>query len=139
MAKANLKQQLEAFKQGRYLDSDGNKSWCYTFYDWFCKDISLEGKSKKLFSQTQKLVDLMGIDQEKHYVFFKNNCPFNGPLSDDFRICSIETGEVVWNVTAKSGHTGEAEAYWTEKGFNKPYATGKNFTDLLKNLQTMKS
>ena len=83
MTKANLKQQLEAFKQGRYLDSDGNESWCYTFYDWFCKDSSLEEKSKKLFRQTQKFVDLMGIDQEKHYVFFKNNCPMNGPLYDD--------------------------------------------------------
>jgi hypothetical protein len=51
MTKANLKQQLEAFKQGRYLDSDGNESWCYTFYDWFCKNSSLEEKSKKLFRQ----------------------------------------------------------------------------------------
>lgn len=136
---SNLKHQLEAFKQGRYLDSDGNESWCYTFYDWFCKDSSLEAKSKKLFRQTQKFVGLMGIDQEKHYVFFKNNCPINGPLYDSFSICDIESGNVIWWVTAKSGHTGKAEACWREKGFNKPYATGNNFTDLLKNLQAMKS
>ena len=139
MQKTTLRQQLEAFKQGRYLDSDGNESWCYTFYDWFCKETSLKAKSDKLFAQTRKFVDLMGIDQNRYYVFFKNNCPFNGPLYDDFRICDIESGEVVWNVTAKSGHSGEAEVYWREKGFDKPYATGKNFTDLLKNLKTMKS
>jgi len=134
--KTTLKQQLESFTQGIYLDSNGEKSWCYTFYDWFCKDSSLKTKADKLFVQTQKFVDLMGIDQNKHYVFFKNNCPANGPLYDDFRICSIETGEVIWNVTAKSGHTGEAEVYWKEHGFDQPYATGKNFTDLLKNLET---
>jgi len=131
MQKTTLRQQLEAFKQGRYLDSRGEESWCYNFFDWFCKDTSLKAKSDKLFRQVQKFVKVMEIDQDKHYVFFKNNCPMNGPLYDDFRICSIETGEVIWNVTAKSGHTGEAEAYWREKGFNKPYATGKNFTHLM--------
>lgn len=139
MAKANLKKQLEAFQQGRYLDSEGEESWCYNFYDWFCNLSSLKAKSNKLFRQTQKFVDLMGIDQEKHYVFFKNNCPMCGPLYDDFRICDIESGQVIWNVTAKSGHSGKAEVYWREKGFDKPYATGKNFTELLKNLQAMKS
>jgi len=139
MSKANLKQQLEAFKQGRYLDSDGNESRCYTFYDWFCKETSLKAKSDKLFRQTQKFVDLMGIDQEKHYVFFKNNCPVNGPLYDSFSICSTDSREVIWWITPKSGHTGEAEVYWREKGFNTPYATGKNFMDLLENLQAMKS
>lgn len=139
MTKANLKQQLEAFKQGRYLDSDGKESWCYNFFDWFCKDSSLEAKAKKLFHQTQKFVDLMGIDQEKHYVFFKNSCPMYGPLYDSFSICSIEGEGVAWWVTAKSGHTGEAEAFCSEKGFDKPYTTGKNFTDLLKNLQVTKS
>ena len=135
MTKATLKQQLEAFNQGRYLDSDGKESWCYTFYDWFCKDSSLKAKADKLFRQTQKFVDLMWVDLEKHYVFFKNNCPVNGPLYDDFRICSIETGEVIWNVTAKCGHTGKAEVYWKEHGFSEPFATGKNFSDLLKTLK----
>lgn len=135
MSKANLRQQLEAFKQGRYLDSDGNESWCYNFYDWFCKETSLEAKSKKLFRQVEKFVKLMGIDQENHYVFFKNNCPINGPLYDSFSICNNKTGDVIWWVTAKSGHTGEAEVYFKEKGFNDPYATGKNFSDLMSRLR----
>jgi hypothetical protein len=37
MAKISLRQQLEAFDKGIYLDSDGGESWCFNFYDWFCR------------------------------------------------------------------------------------------------------
>lgn len=138
MKTTTLLDQLQAFDQGKYLDSDGNESWCYNFYDWFCNVILLRKKSDKLFRQVKKFVGVMGIDPTKYYVFFKNNCPFRGPLYDSFSICEIDTGHVVYWVTAKSGHTGEAEVCWSEKGFNDPYATGKNFTELIKNLESMK-
>jgi hypothetical protein len=42
MKNANLKMQLEAFAQGRFLDSEGKEDSFFNFYDWFCKDTSLE-------------------------------------------------------------------------------------------------
>ena len=46
--KGTLREQFEAFDQGRYVDSDGNESDCYNFYDWFCKNSSLKNKANTL-------------------------------------------------------------------------------------------
>jgi hypothetical protein len=133
MEKISLRQQLEAFDNGKYLDSEGKESWCFNFYDWFCKDESLKRKADTLFKQVKRFVAANPwIDQDKHYVFFKNNCPMNGPLYDDFRICDIAEGNVIYNVTAKSGHTHQAEVYTRANGFNEPVRTGKTFTDLVR-------
>lgn len=133
MNKTNLQQQLEAQKKGIYLDSDGQESSCFGFFDWFCKESSLERKAKSLYGNLRTfLKHNPQIDTSKYYVFFKNNCPFNGPLYDDFRICDVETGDVIWNVTPRSGHSGMAEVYWREKGFEKPHKQAETFSRLFK-------
>ena len=130
--KTTLRQQLEAFENGVFLDSDGSKdSGCFVFYDWFCRDSSLKNKSIKLFKQVKLFVKMKDVDLDSTYVFFKNNCPVGGPLYDDFRIVDIKEGTVQFTVTAKSGHTGQAEIYSRENGYACPIKTGKTFTDLL--------
>jgi hypothetical protein len=49
------------------------------------------------------------INPEKVYVFFKNNCPMSGPTYDSFSICELESEDVIYWITLKSGHTNEAE------------------------------
>jgi hypothetical protein len=129
--KTTLKQQLEAFDQGKFLDSKGSESWCYNFYDWFCKEKALKAKSEKLFKMVKRWVKKRNTDTDKVYVFFKNNCPMNGPLYDDFRICDLETGDVIWNVTPKSGHSGLAEVWGRENDFKSPIVTGKTMNEIL--------
>jgi len=129
--KTNLKSQLESFEKGIFLDSDGKKSWCFTFYDWFCKDSSLERKSKSLFAKVKKFLKANPqIDTEKVYVFFKNNCPGSGNLYDDFRICNDDS--VIYTVIPKCGHSGKAEIWGKDNDFAEPLKVADTFTGLLK-------
>jgi hypothetical protein len=112
---------------------------CHDFYDWFCKDSSLPMRAKKLQGQVIKFVNALresgrAIDCTKTYVFFKNNCPMSGPLYDSFSICDRESGEVLFWVTGKSGHSGHAEAFSRATGFDKPLAEAQTFTQLLKSI-----
>lgn len=131
--KTTLTEQLKAFENGIFLESDGKESSCYNFYDWFCSDRVLKAKAIKLFNQTKRFLKANPqIDPEAHCVFFKNNCPGIGSLYDDFRICDIENGDVQYIVTNKCSHTGMAEIWGRSNGFKEAIKTGKNFSELLK-------
>jgi hypothetical protein len=57
----------------------------------------------------------------------------NGPLYDDFRICDIETGDVIWTVTPKCGHSGKAEIWGTVNNFKEAIAIGNNLSEIYRN------
>ena len=108
--KTTLADQLHAFALGRIIDSEGSENDCYNFYDWFCKDSSLERKAKALFPKVKKFVAAHPeIAPSRTYVFFKNNCPGAGSLYDDFRICNDD--EVIYTVIPKCSHSGKAEIW----------------------------
>ena len=130
--KTTLKQQLEAFEEGKFIDGEGEESWCYNFYDWFCKDKALKAKSERLFKMAKRWVKNRNTDTEKVYVFFKNNCPMRGPLYDDFRICDVETGNVIWTVIPKCGHSGKAEVWGKQNDFKGAIAVGKSMNEIYK-------
>ena len=131
MKKVNLAAQLNAFASGRIIDSAGSENDCFNFYDWFCKDASLERKANALFPKVKKFVAANPqIDILDTYVFFKNNCPMNGPLYDDFRICDITTGNVLYTVTPKCGHSSLAEIWGRENDFKQPIKTAETFSKL---------
>jgi hypothetical protein len=110
MTKVNLAAQLNAFASGQIMDSNGNIDSCFNFYDWFCRESSLERKANKLFPQVKKFIAANpDIDILSTYVFFKNNCPMRGPLYDDFRICN--ENEVLFTVIPKCSHSGKAEIW----------------------------
>ena len=99
----------------------------YHFYDWWCSGKSLQGKAMRLVKKLKRIVDSPKIDGEKQYVFFKNNCPMNGRLYDDFRICDIKTGAVVYTIVPKSGHesaNGLGEVWGKENDFKEAIMTG---------------
>ena len=129
----NLKDQIAHFtEQGVAISKEGDSA-CHNFWDWFCKDTSLQAKSVKLMRAVKAFVKANpNLDLEKHYVFFKNNCPLNGPLYDSFSICETESGNVVYWVTPKSGHSGQAEIISRAIGFETPMSIGKNLTEALK-------
>jgi hypothetical protein len=132
----SLKVQLEEFDAGKYNALDLNTQVIAGWYDWFCKDSSLAGKTNRLYKLVKKFVKVAKIDLEKHYVFFKNNCPMWAGLYDDFRICDIETGEVIYNFSPRypelvrgNGFRGNkinfvAQVYWKETGWETPVVSG---------------
>jgi hypothetical protein len=127
-----LREQFEAFqKDGSF---PGDRSHCYNFYDWFCKDEALKGRAEKLMPKAIKFAKKMDLDLDRYYIFFKNNCPMSGGLYDDFRICDMETGDVVYNVTPASGHSGMAEVYSKENGFSEPLFEAETWSELYNKL-----
>jgi hypothetical protein len=137
--KVNLAEQLNAFASGRIIDSEGSENDCFNFYDWFCKDSSLERKANTLFPKVKRfLKEYPEIDILSTYVFFKNNCPMLGPTYDDFRICDIESGNVLYTVTPsrvlKNGKNQirMAEIWGRSNNFKQPIKEANTFTQLFK-------
>ncbi len=120
MADITIRQYIENFNNGDY-DSPDIKVQCDAgWYDWFCKDSSLRNKTYSLTKKLLSIIDSPLFDIDKTYVFFKNNCPMSGSLYDDFRICDMESGDVLFTIIPSCGHNskkGMAEV-WGKKGNN---------------------
>lgn len=118
------------FEAGDFNSNDVHTQIEAGWYDWFCRDTSLCNKTKVLARKVKQLMKSPKVDVEKHYVFFKNNCPMLGGLYDDFRFCDLETRNVLYTVVPSSPRG--AEVWGTENDFKEPLVTGtwkdvKNF------------
>jgi len=128
---ATLRQQIEAFQSNKEFINDNY----FYFFDWFCNNSSLKNKAVSLMPKVIKFSEIMGVDLDKHYVIFKNNCPFNGTLYDDFRICDIKEEDVIWTVIPKSGHRCEdglvSEVWGRINEFQGPIQKAESWKTLL--------
>lgn len=75
------------------------------WYDWFCTNKGLVSRGKSLTAKLKKIADSPRFDKKTSYVFFKNNCPCSGSLYDDFRICDLTTGDLIFTVVPKEGYS----------------------------------
>lgn len=122
-----LRQWLENFDSGCYASKDVDIQVKAGFYDWFCRNTALQGKTKALDPKVKRLAKSSKINQDTMYVWFKNNCPMVGRLYDDFRFADIETGNVIYTVIPHSGHNskyGMAEVWGRENDFVAPLVSG---------------
>lgn len=97
------------------------------WYDWFCSDKALAKKGDALLAKLKQIMLSPRFDITKTYVFFKNNCPLNGSLYDEFRICDMKTGDVIYTITPKNGHAMKknvAEVWGRENDFAEPLYSG---------------
>jgi hypothetical protein len=124
MANINIKTFIEEFNGGKFEDSAVNVQIYAGWYDWFCRDTSLVGKTRSLGKKVKQIANSSKINADAMYVFFKNNCPLFGSLYDDFRIADMETGDVIYTITPRSGHTGKAEVWGRENNFKGPLVEG---------------
>lgn len=96
--KMNVRSWQKAFNMGRFESPERKAQIDAGWYDWFCKDTSLAGKTKRLGTIVKQVKDGGKIDLDNYYVWFKNNCPLNGPLFDDFRFAKMSDGEVQFTI-----------------------------------------
>ena len=96
--KINLGSWIDAFLTGTFDSADVQTQIKAGWYDWFCKDSSLAAKTKRMGNIIKDVKSGGKVDLTNWYVWFKNNCPLNGPLYDDFRFADIETGEVQFTI-----------------------------------------
>ena len=97
------------------------------WYDWFCSDLALFNRGRSLLSKLNAISKSTKFDNDKTYVFFKNCCPCDGCLYDQFKICDIETGDVLYCITPKSGHAfmnGKGDVWGKENDFKEPLFVG---------------
>lgn len=95
------------------------------FYDWFCSDAAIPRKAKSLMSKVKQIAFSSKFNINETYVFFKNNCPMSGPLYDDFRICDLESGNVLFTVAPKATfYNGECTVFGRENDFETPLYQG---------------
>ena len=97
------------------------------WYDWFCRGSSLYNKGEKLLSRFSKIRKSSKIDHDNMYLWFKNNCPVNGRLYDDFRLSDTTTGNVVYTIIPSVGYSsmnGEAVVWGRENDFKEPLVRG---------------
>ena len=128
MKNINLNEWVRKFDNKEFVPNFVEVQCDAGWYDWFCKDESLGPKTKKLAVKLKQVMESDKIDCEKSYVFFKNNCPMNGRLYDDFRICDIESGDAIYTITPRVGYNnmnGEAEVWGKENDFKEALVSGK--------------
>jgi hypothetical protein len=100
-----LSEWIQRFNTGEFDKPDTKAQIEAGWFDWFCRDSSLANKTKKMGNIIKQIKMGGKVDLETSYVWFKNNCPLNGPLYDDFRIADIENNnnlfvvqiDCVWN------------------------------------------
>lgn len=120
MSNISIQNFITNFDNGVY-DSDDYDTQCNAgWYDWFCKQSSLRNKTQLLGKKVKQLSASAKVDVNKHYVYFKNNC--GNVLYDDFRICSLDTGDVIYCVSPNDH--GKATVWGADNDFDAPLVNG---------------
>ena len=113
---------LKNFEAGDYNSEDVKTQIKAGWYDWFCQDSALRGKTYALTKKLKTIIDSPKINIDTMYVFFKNNCPMVGPLRDDFRICDMKTKSVLFTVAPIRNNV-----WGKENNFNGPIFQGNSW------------
>ena len=108
MANLTVREFQSKFAAGAFDNNDFDTQVSAGWYDWFCSDRQLAGKTKRLGKVVSGISDGGKVDLDNHHVWFENNCPMAGPLYDDIRI-SDATG----NLLVMSYQNKEESHTWT--------------------------
>lgn len=129
MEEMTIREFVKRFANGDFKSKDKATQCEAGWYDWWCSTRALANKTEILGKKVVSIQDSPRFDKDKTYVFFKNNCPCVGKLYDQFSICDLESGDVLFCCQhLERGSHGCERAHWEiyarENGFNKPVVSG---------------
>lgn len=137
----SIKEWIDKFLSGEFDKKDSFSEDIKTqiqagWYDWFCKDSSLAAKTKKMGNIVRQIKSGGKINLDNWYVWFKNNCPLNGPLYDDFRFAKLDTGDVQMTIQINCCWNKHRYSVWGRRGEDKEFEHENPLfeTDSLKDL-----
>ena len=129
----NLATWIQKFNNGDFDSRDVQTQIEAGWFDWFCKDTSLANKTKRMGNIIKQIKVGGKVDLETSYVWFKNNCPLNGPLFDDFRIADMETNNNLFVVQIDCAwNDSKYTVYERLDGFDKPAFKTNSSRELVK-------
>ena len=129
----SVRQWQERFRAGAFAHSDITTQCEAGWYDWFCQDHALAGRLKKIGRVVMGITDPFILDN--YYVWFKNNCPLDGPLYDDARFepLSGERDGKYFVVSLDSPHERFKWALVTERyGFDAPEFDCRDIREMIR-------
>ena len=129
----SVRQWQTMYRMGSFNGKDRSVQIEAGWYDWFCRDESLAGRLKQLAPVVLGITDPFILDN--YYVWFKNNCPLNGPLYDDVRFepLSGERGGNYFLVIKDSPHEKAKWVLYTERyGFQEPEFQCGNIREMVR-------
>ena len=134
----SVRQWQSLYRMGAFKDKDRAIQIEAGWYDWFCRDEGLAGRLKQIAPVVMGITDPFILDN--FYVWFKNNCPLDGPLYDDVRFepLSGERGGKYFLVIKDSPHEKSKWTMYTERyGFQEPEFQCGNVRQMVERLNRL--
>ena len=129
----SIREWQKMFRSGAFNSQDKYTQCAAGWYDWFCQDHALAGRLKKIGRVVMGITDPFILDN--YYVWFKNNCPLDGPLYDDARFepLSGERGGKYFVISLDSPHERRKWTLTTERyGFDSPEFDCRNIREMVR-------
>ena len=114
----NIKTFQSRFAKGEFVNKDISVQISAGWIDWFCNNDKLANKTKRIGNIISKINNKGKVDLENCCVLFKNNCPLNGKLFDDFRIVEIVSNKVLLTIQINCCWNKKRFVVWGRKNAN---------------------